>query len=168
MVSTLLIVAIAALALGLGYSLLRNAHLAACAEQDALRDPSEIDVEIFRVLLDRDQELQLHQYLTTSQFDTFERRRVRIALRMLRLVDDNTGMLMQRARLAKIKNDSEVAVEMDRIIGSALQLRLSLILARCCLYLKWLFPSWTLFLPAFDVRYQHLLDSMYAPGGAIA
>jgi hypothetical protein len=75
---------------------------------------------------------------------------------------------MQRARLAKIKNDFEVAVEMDQIIGSALQLRLRLILARCCLYLKWLFPSWTVFLPAFDVRYQHLLDSMYAPGGAIA
>jgi hypothetical protein len=166
MVSTLLILAIAALALGLGYSLLRNAHLAARVQQE--QNSFEIDVEIFRVLLDANQELQLRQYLTAIQFAAFERRRIRIALRMLRVVDHNTGMLMQRARLAKIKNDSEVAAKMDQLIGNAFQLRLNLILARCCLYLKWLFPSWTVVLPAFDVRYQHLLDSMYAPGGAMA
>jgi hypothetical protein len=168
MVSTLLIVAVAVLALGVGYSLLRNAHVASRAERDALPNPPEVDVEIFRVLLDRNQELQLRQYLTSNQFATFERRRIRIALRMLRLVDDNAGMLMQRARLAKSKNDSEVVGKMDQLIGNAFQLRLNLVLARCCLYLKWVFPSWTVFLPAFDVRYQHLLDSVYALGGAIA
>jgi len=166
MVSTLLIVAVAVVALGLGYSLLRNAHVA--AGHDSLQDPTAIDVEIFRVLLDRHQELQLHQYLTSSQFASFERRRIRIALRMLRLVDHNTGMLMQRARMAKSRKDSELAGKMDELIGNAFQLRLNLTLARICLYLKWVFPSWTVFLPAFDVRYQHLLDSVYAPGRAMA
>jgi hypothetical protein len=168
MVSTLLIVAVAVLALGLGYSLLRNAHVAARAEHDALANPGEIDVEIFRVLLDRNQELQLRQYLTSSQFARFERRRVRIALRMLRLVDDNASLLMQRARRAKSKNDSEVVGKMDQLIGNAFQLRLNLVLARCCLYLKWVFPTWAMSLPAFEMRYQHLLDSMGAAGGAFA
>jgi hypothetical protein len=168
MVSTLLIVAVAVLALGLGYSLLRNAHVAARAEHDALANPGEIDVEIFRVLLDRNQELQLRQYLTSSQFAGFERRRIRIALRMLRLVDDNARMLMQRARLAKNKNDSEVAGKMDQLIGSAFQLRLNLLLARFCLYLKWVFPTWEMSLPAFEVRYKYLLDSTHATGRAFA
>jgi hypothetical protein len=87
---------------------------------------------------------------------------------MLRLVDDNARMLMQRARLAKNKNDSEVAGKMDQLIGNAFQLRLNLVLARCCLYLKWVFPTWAMSLPAFEVRYQHLLDSMHATGRAFA
>ena len=168
MVSTLLIVAVAVLALAFGYSLLRNAHVAARPEQDALQNPSEIDVDIFRVLLNRHQELQLRQYLTTSQFAAFERRRIRIALRMLRLVDDNAAMLMQRARLAISKNDSEVIGKMDQLIASAFQLRLNLLLARFCLCLKWIFPSWAMSLPAFEVRYQRLLDSVHATGSAFA
>jgi hypothetical protein len=168
MVSTLLIVTVAVLALGIGYSLLRNAHVATRARQDSVQNTPEIDIEIFRVLFDRNQELQLRQYLTASQFAAFERRRIGIALRMMRLLDRTAGMLMQRARLTRTNNDPEVAREIDQLIVQAFQLRLNLILARLCLYLKWVFPAWTVTLPAFEVRYQHLLDSMHAASGAVA
>jgi hypothetical protein len=87
---------------------------------------------------------------------------------MLRLVDDNAGMAMELGRLAKLKGDSSLAPKIDEMIATAFQLRLNLLLARLCLYLKWIFPSWAMSLPAFEMRYQHLLDSMRASSGAIA
>jgi hypothetical protein len=77
-------------------------------------------------------------------------------------------MAMELGRLAKMKSDLAMAAKIDEMIAIALQLRLNLLLARLCLYLKWVFPSWTMSLPSFDVRYQHLLQSMHATRGAIA
>ena len=87
---------------------------------------------------------------------------------MLRLVDENAGMAMELGRLAKIKGDLALAPKIDQMIAEAFQLRLNLLLARLCLYLKWVFPSWSVSFPAFEVRYRHLLDSMRVTGAAIA
>jgi hypothetical protein len=87
---------------------------------------------------------------------------------MIRLVDDNAGMAMELGRLAKMKGNLALAPKIDEMIAMAFQLRLNLLLARCCLYLKWIFPSWAMSLPAFETRYQHLLDSMHATGRVFA
>jgi hypothetical protein len=84
------------------------------------------------------------------------------------MVDDNAGMAMELGRLAKMKGDPALVQRIDEMIATAFQLRLNLLLARLCLYLKWVFPSWAMSLPAFEVRYQHLLDSMHATGRAFA
>ena len=87
---------------------------------------------------------------------------------MLNLVDENAGMAMELGRLAKLKGDLAAAAKIDELIGTAFQLRLNLLLARLYLYIKWVFPSWAVSLPAFEVRYQHLLDSMHATSRAFA
>jgi len=125
-------------------------------------------VQIFRILLDRKEEAQLRSSLSRNQFVTFQRRRIRLALRMMRLVDENAGMLMGLGRLARMKGDPTLTQKVDELIATAFQLRLNLLLARLCLYLKWLFPSWTVSLPAFEVRYQHLLDSLQTSSSAAA
>ena len=168
MVSTLLTLAVALLALVLAYALLRRAHTGARDDHDWQQRKHAIDVEIFRVLLDRNEELQLRRFLPSNQFANFQRRRIHLALQMLRLVDENAGMAMELGRLAKLKGDSSLAPKIDEMIATAFQLRLNLLLARLCLYLKWIFPSWAMSLPAFEMRYQHLLDSMHASSGAIA
>jgi hypothetical protein len=168
MVSTLLTLAVASLALVLAYALLRHAHTGVRDDHDWEQRKHEIDVEIFRVILDRNEENQLRHFLPPYKFAKFQRRRIHLALRMLSLVDDNAGMAMELGRLAKIKGDLALAPKIEEMIAAAFQLRLNLLLARLCLYLKWVFPSWSMSLPAFEVRYQHLLDSMHATGSAFA
>lgn len=168
MVSTLLILAVASFALACAYALLRRAHTGVRDDHDWEQRKHAIDVEIFRVILDRNEENQLRRFLPPHQFANFQRRRIHVALRMLSLVDDNAAMAMELGRLAKMKGDLTLAPKIDEMIAMAFQLRLNLLLARLCLYLKWVFPSWAVILPAFEVRYQHLLDSMHASSGAIA
>ena len=168
MVSTLLILVVASLALILAYALLRRAHTGVRDDHDWQQRKHAIDVEIFRVILDRNEEVQLRRFLPPNQFAKFQRRRIHLALRMLRLVDENAGMAMELGRLAKMKGDLTLAPKVDEMIATAFQLRLNLLLARLCLYLKWVFPSWTVSLPAFELRYQHLLESMHATGTAFA
>ena len=168
MVSTLITLAVASLALVLAYGLLRRAHTGVRDDFDWEQRKHAIDVEVFRVILDRNEENQLRRFLPTHQFANFQRRRIHLALRMLRLVDDNAGMAMELGRLAKMKGDLTLAAKIDEMMATAFQLRLNLLLARLCLYLKLVFPSWTVSLPAFEVRYQHLLDSMHATSRAFA
>jgi hypothetical protein len=168
MVSTLLTLAVALVALVLAYALLRRAQTGVRDDHDWEQRKHAIDVEIFRVLLDRTEELQLRRFLPRNQFVHFQRRRIHLALQMLRLVDENAGMAMELGRLAKMKGDRALAAKVDQMLATAFQLRLNLLLARFCLYLKWVFPSWAMTLPAFEARYQHLLDSMHASSGAIA
>jgi hypothetical protein len=168
MVSTLLILAVAVLALACAHGLLRSGNPEIRSGRDWNDKKHEIDVQIFRVLLDRNEELQLRSFLSQNQFAAFQRRRIRLALRMLELVDENAGMLMELGRLAKIKGDPALTQKVDELIATALQLRLNLFLAKFCLYLKWLFPSSSVSLPAFEVRYQHLLDSLQGSGGVAA
>jgi hypothetical protein len=168
MVSALLILVVAFLALFLAYSLLRGGYAELRNERDWEENKHAIDVQIFRILLDRKQEAELRNLLSPNQFATFQRRRTRLALRMLRLVDENTGMLMALGRLARMKGDPALTLKIDELITTAFQLRLNLLLARLCLYIKWLFPSRMVSLPAFDVPYQHLLDSLHASSGAVA
>jgi hypothetical protein len=168
MVSTLLTLAVASLALVLAYALLRRAHTGVRDGHDWEQRKHAIDVEIFRVILDRDDEHQLRRFLSPRQFAKFQRRRIHLALRMLRLVDDNAGMAMELGRLAKIKGDLALVAKIDEMIATAFQLRFNLLLATLCLCLKWAFPSWSVSLPAFEVRYQHLLDSMHATSRAFA
>jgi hypothetical protein len=168
MVSTLLTLAVASLALVLAYALLRRTDTRVRGQNDWEQKKHEVDVEIFRVLLNANEELQLRRFLPPKQFIAFQRRRLHLTLRMLRLVDDNAAMAMQLGRLAKIKANSAIAAQVDQMIATAFQLRLNLLLARLCLCLKWIFPSWKLSLPAFDMRYKHFLDSMCASRSAIS
>jgi hypothetical protein len=168
MASTLLILVVASLALVCVYALLRSGHTGVRSGRDWDEKKHQIDVRIFRVLLDSDEEVQLRRYLSQYEFAVFQRKRIRLTLRLLHLVDENTGMLMELARLAKLKGDPAVFQKVDELIATAFQLRLNLLLARFCLYLKWLFPSWSVSLPAFDVRYQYLLDSLRASSSATA
>lgn len=83
-----------------------------------------------------------------------------MALCMLRLVEENAGMLMRLGQLARMKGDPALTQKANELVATAIQLRLNLLLARLCLCLKWLFPSWTASVPAFELRYQDLLDCL--------
>jgi hypothetical protein len=166
MVSTLLILAVTSLALVLVYAALREGHAGVRSYEDWQEKKHDIDVRIFRALLDRNEEIQLRRFLSRGQFAAFQRKRINVALHMVRLVDEDAGMVMALVRHAQFKNDPAVAQQIDELIATGFRLRLNLLLAKLCLWAKWVFPSWTITLPAFDVRYRYMLDSLRASSAA--
>jgi hypothetical protein len=160
MVSTILILAVAASTLVLAWSLLRGGHLEIRNAQDWEQKKHVIDVQIFRALLDYNEARYLHRSLSEKQFRIFQRKRIRLTLGMLRLVEENAGMLIRLGQFARLKRDPALTKQADELTNSAVRFRLNLFLARPCLYVQWLFPSSGRLFAAWDVRYQHLLDSL--------
>jgi len=160
MLSTFIVLVAVLSGLALAWSLLRRAHPEIRNRDDWEERKHEIDVQIFRALLDRNEERYLRSALARHQFQEFRRKRIRLALRMLRLVEENADMLMKLGQLARLKGDPSLTEKADELVATAIQFRLNLLLARLSLYLTWLVPSWTVVLPAFEVRYQNLLDSL--------
>ena len=160
MLSTILILVVASSAMALAWSLLYDGRSGIRSEQDWEEKRHEIDVEILRRLLDRGEERYLRSCFSRKQFHSFQRRRIRLALRMLQLVEENAGMLMRLGQLARMKGDAVLTQKADELVATAIQLRLNLFLAKLCLSLKWLSPSSTIYVPAFEVRYENLLDCL--------
>jgi hypothetical protein len=161
MVSTLLILAVAACALAMVWSLvLHNGQQAAFTVADWEEKKSEIDVQIFRSLLDRDEELYLAVSLSRNQFAAFQRRRIELALRIIRLAKENADMLIRLGSLARSGDDAELTREADQLLAAASQFRLNLTLARYCLWVRWIFPRWPVTVPTIETPYQHMLDSL--------
>jgi hypothetical protein len=160
MVSAILILSVAALALALAWSLLRRAPTEIRSLQDWEASQHEIDVGILCSLLECGEERYLRDHLSRRQFETFQMRRTRLALRMLRLMEENAGMLMRLGELAKMKGDPILSQKADELLARALHLRWNLLLGRLCLYLKWVFPSWTVSVLALEVKYQDLMSCL--------
>jgi hypothetical protein len=158
MVSTLVILGVIAAALALAWSLLRSGHSEICSLEDWEAQRHEIDIPSFRLLLDGDEERYLRSSLPRGQFFAFQRMRMSLALRILWKLEENAGMSMRLAQLAKIKRDPVLTHAANEVVATAIHLRLNLLLVKPCLSLKWLFPSSVLSVPAFEERYRHLLD----------
>jgi hypothetical protein len=99
----------------------------------------------------------LRQSLPRHEFRAFQRKRLALALRWLDLAGENAAMLMKLGQLAKTESNAELAREAADLIHGALRLRVNLMLAEPCLWLKWIFPGWALSLPAVETPYQELL-----------
>ncbi len=156
MVSTIVILAVASSALALVWSLLHTGHSKICNGQDWEEKKHEIDVQIFQAILDRDNERYLRRSLSRSQFESVQRKRIRLALQMLQLAEENAGMLVRLGELARTGRDPALAQRADELIATAIQFRLNLLSARLWLSLKWFFPSWTVSVSPFQARYRHL------------
>jgi hypothetical protein len=160
MVSTILILGAAVSSLALVWSLLRSGQREIHSLRDWETRKHEIDIHILQTLLDPSQERYLRNGLSHTQFLVFQRRRTRLTLRVLRLVEENAGMLMRLGQLAKVKGEPLLTQQGDEMVAAALQLRWNLLVAKLCLYLKWFFPFLTMSMPAFEMKYQHVLDCL--------
>ena len=157
MVSTITILFASVLSLYLVWTLVRPGLPQIKSLEDWEAKKKAVDPELFRVLLDPAEERYLRQWLTADEFVLFQRKRIALALRWLDLVGQNAGMLMKLGQLAKTNANPRLAKEADELVYNALRLRVSLLMAQPCLWLKWLFPSRALSLPTMEIPYQELL-----------
>ena len=158
MVSTLAILCASALSLFLVWAILRPRLPQIRTLDDWEAKKYEVDLEAFRILLDPAEERFLRQSLTRGEFRHFQKRRLELALRSLELVGKNAAMLLKLGQLAKVGANPALAKEAEDLISGALRLRVKLLYAEPYLWLKWIFPGWTLTVPAFAMPYEELLS----------
>jgi hypothetical protein len=157
MVSTITILLASVLSLYLVWTIARPGLPQIKSLDDWEAKNHAVDPEIFRVLLDPAEERYLRQSLPSHEFRLFQRKRMALALRWLHLVGENAAMLMKLGQLAKTGANPGLSKEAEDLIHGALRLRVNVLLAEPCLWLKWIFPGWALSLPAVETPYEELL-----------
>jgi hypothetical protein len=157
MVSTLAILFASGLSLFLVWAVLRPGLPAITSLEDWEAKRHNVHPEVFRILLDPSEEKYLQRALPPREFRVFQRKRLALALLTLDLVGRNAAMLMKLGQLAKMEGNPELAREAEELIHGALRLRVNLSLVQPCLWLKWLFPGWSLSLPTVEMPYEELL-----------
>lgn len=120
----------------------------------------EMDFGIFRALVDRNDWQYLHKSVSLPQFRLFRRKRIRLALRVLRRVERNTALLMEMGMLASLNGDAVHRRNADELVANTIRLRVNIVQARVYLYLQWLFPLRAMSLPDFASRCKHLWVSV--------
>jgi hypothetical protein len=160
MVSTFLVLTAVLGGLGLTWTLVRSRRGGLVTAGDWENKRHDIDVQVFRVLLDEEEEDYMRRSLSRDQFDSFQRRRIRLAIEMLRLAEENARMLIGLGQLARTRSDSQLTRRANELILTAIQFRMNLISARFFLYLKWLLPHSSVSIPPFDLGYRKLLESL--------
>lgn len=157
MVSTITILLVSVLSLYLVGTIFRPRlpQIKSLADWEA--NNHAVDPQLFRVLLDPAEERYLRQSLPPHDFRVFQRKRIALALRGLNLAGENASMLLKLGQLAKDGADLKLAQEAEDLVRGALRLRVNLMFASPCLWLKWLFPGWALSLLAVEIPYEEVL-----------
>jgi len=157
MVSTILILALAASALILCWKLVR------AARQDRYKQEGlhELNVCVFRALTNSSDDIYLRTRLDAVRTRSFHRKRTALALQMIRLVDENAQVVIHMAQRAKAVGDPVLTSKAEELMGLALRLRMNLVAVRFCLGIKWLMPGLDVVVPAWDTRYRDLAASLF-------
>jgi hypothetical protein len=158
MVSTLAILCACLLSLLLVWAIVRPRLPQIRTLDDWEAKKYEVDLEAFRILLDPAEEQYLRRKLPPAEFRHFQKQRLALALRSLDLVGKNAAMLLKLGQLARESANPALAKEAEDLIYGALRLRVNLLHVQPYLWLKWIFPGWTLSVPAFAMPYEELLS----------
>ncbi len=160
MVSTLIILAVALAALVAVASLLfHNTRPRVLTLSDWEKKEWNIDVGVFRYLVDIDEDRYIAQSLPHNKCAAYRRKRTQLALRIVQLAKNNADMVIRLAALTRAQDDPMLIREADYLIAAATKLRFNLVLARYCLWIRWMVPNWLISVPSLGPQYQRLLDS---------
>jgi len=160
MVSTILILAVAASALILSWKLIWRAAAPTCRSSQEL-NLHTLNVQVFRALTSNEDEDYLRMHLGLARMHSIQRRRAALALQMIRLVDENARMVILMAQRVKAGGKPDVAGTAQDLIVLALRLRLNLFAARFCLGMRWLMPGVRVIVPAWDPAYGQVTASLF-------
>lgn len=114
----------------------------------------EISFEAFRSLLDPEEEQFLRRTLPSPAFRRLQRKRLALAMKYVRRINENAGMLMQLAGAAK--DTAQFPEAWDELIAKAIAIRLKAGTAQLLLATKWLFPNANVRLNGRMPRYEDM------------
>jgi hypothetical protein len=147
MTVTLILVVIAIIALGLVGWLARRQDVSALKPEELSRQLRPVDIEAFRNLIDPAETEFLRRNLAPAQFRSIQRERMCAAIDYIHGAMHNASILSQMGELARRSADASIARAGEKLVQSALQLRLQGLQAIAKLYIAVLLPN-THFSPA--------------------
>jgi len=100
-----------------------------------------VDVEAFRNLIDPAEEEYLRQRLVTSEFRKIQRERLFAAVDYIAGAAHNAALLVRLAEAARHSSDSATVLAAEKLLASAIQLRLYAFRAIIQLYFEILLPG---------------------------
>ena len=118
----------------------------------------KVNVDVFRLLVDPNEAAYLWKSVPEVEFRKLQRKRTALALRSVRLMASNAGLLMRVATLALQSDNSEIASAAARLMFLSFQVTMNALVSEVYLLLKWIFPAWAIRVPMPLERYERLLQ----------
>jgi hypothetical protein len=141
MISTLILVCGAFLALGFLIMVAKGR----ASTSEALQNPAEhiraVDLDAFRNLVDPDEEEFLRTNLAPAEFRRIQRERLRAAVEYVSCAAKNAAILVRLADAGRHSSDPTTAEAAEKLVNNAIRLRLYAIQAIPRLYLSMILPG---------------------------
>jgi len=141
MTITLILVALAFVALGFSVRLTKGRALTA----EVLENPTDhiraVDLEAFQNLVDPGEEEYLRVNLPPAQFRRIQRERLRAAVEYVSCAAQNAAILLRLADAGRRSPDPATAEAAEKLVNNAIRLRLYAIQAIPRLYLGMILPG---------------------------
>jgi len=140
MIITFVLVVGALLALFFLIRLAKGRGFSALSVADHKLQIRTVDVRAFRNLIDPAEVAYLRQNLTRDEFATIHRERLRAAIIYIASASHNAAVLMRVGEAARRSPKTEIVQAGDKLVDSAIRLRLFAFQATAKLYMGILFP----------------------------
>ena len=136
---------------------LARGHLLATRNLENLdRDIRPVDVAAFRNLVDPEEDEYLQTRLAPAEFRTIRRERLRAAVRYVSGAARNAAIMMQMGEAARRSLDPKIAEAGEKLVDSALRLRLSAIQTTAKLYMGMILPQTRVAPHGLTENYEHM------------
>jgi hypothetical protein len=135
MTITVLVIALALCAVVLLYTAVRSRR------KQSAQHVRAVDLNAFRTLMDRDDELFMKEKLPRSKFRQLKRQRIRVIVRYVRRIAANASAVLHMGEAARVSSTSEVAEAAAQVMELAGQIRVQCLLALMKLSLEYVMPS---------------------------
>jgi hypothetical protein len=123
-----------------------------------------VDLNAFRTLTDRDDELFMRENLPRSKFSHLKRQRIRVTVRYVARIASNASAVMHVGEAARVSSAPEVAQAAAQVMELATQIRLQCLVALTKLSLEYAMPSLQLTPAMLVPKYQSLRENLRVLG----
>src|ERR1700704_4950357 len=151
---TVIVIALALCAVVLFYTAVRSRR------KQAAQSYRPVDLNAFRTLMDRDDELFMKEKLPHSKFTRLKRQRIRVTMRYVARIASNSSAVMHLGETARLSPTPEVASTAAQVMELAAQIRLQCLVALAKLSLEYAVPSLQLTPAMLVPKYDSLLENL--------
>lgn len=151
---TVIVIALALCAVVLFYTAVRSRR------KQATQAFRPVDLNAFRTLMDRDDELFMKEKLPRSKFTRLKRQRIRVTVRYVGRIASNASAVMRVGEAARQSSTPEVAFTALQVTELAAQIRLQCLVALAKLSLEYAVPSLQMTPAMLVPKYQSLRENV--------
>jgi len=151
---TLIVIALALCAVMLFYMAVRSRR------KQVGQSFRAVDLNAFRTLMDRDDELFMKEKLPRSKFTHLKRQRIRVMVRYVARIAANASAVLHVGEAARQNSTPEVAYAATQVMELATQIRLQCLVALAKLSLEYAVPSLQLTPAMLVPKYDSLRENL--------